>query len=82
VFNCCRGYDIACDVLSGLVYLHNHRVVHLDLKSSNILLKDPPGQHPAKYTAKIGDVGLSRIIPVSNEYLSSGSTAAALEGFL
>jgi len=33
------GLQIAMDVASGLSYLHSRRVIHLDLKSSNILLR-------------------------------------------
>jgi serine/threonine protein kinase len=32
------GKKVALDVARGLVFLHSHRIVHLDLKSSNILL--------------------------------------------
>ena len=48
---CCRGKQIALDVARGLAYLHTHaHVLHLDLKSQNILLaKDG--------TAKIADAG-------------------------
>ena len=33
-----RGRKIAGDIAKGLVYLHSRRIVHLDVKSSNILL--------------------------------------------
>ena len=42
------------DVARGLHFLHNHSVVHFDLKSHNILLS-------REGTAKITDVGLARI---------------------
>lgn len=49
-----RGGQIAMDVARGLHFLHSNRVVHLDLKSPNILL--------TRYgVAKIGDVGMARI---------------------
>ncbi|KAK7495292.1 hypothetical protein BaRGS_00013474, partial [Batillaria attramentaria] len=49
-------YQIARDVSSGMVYLHNHRppVLHLDLKSMNVLLT-------ATHRAKIGDFGFSKL---------------------
>lgn len=51
----CRGRKIALDVARGLVHLHSREIVHMDLKSPNILLgKD--------MTAKIADVGLARSI--------------------
>ena len=88
------GIYIAMDVAAGLRYLHEKmRVIHLDLKSSNILLRDmqrfksssdsadslsktdssgsKARQYTGVYQAKISDVGLSKILPVSREYLSS-----------
>ena len=46
---------MAVDVLRGLHFLHAKRIVHLDLKSPNILLTRH-GQ------AKLADVGLSKAI--------------------
>ena len=46
---------IALDVIHGLEYLHGQNIAHLDLKSPNILI-DRDG------TAKIADVGLSRLV--------------------
>ncbi len=57
----CRGRKICLDVARGLVHLHQRNIVHMDLKSPNILLgKD--------LTAKIADVGLARSI--TGSYLS------------
>ncbi|KFM25468.1 putative serine/threonine-protein kinase [Auxenochlorella protothecoides] len=61
-----RGWRLAMDIASGLAYLSTRRIVHNDLKSSNILL-DWEGR------AKISDVGLARIIPDSRSYLPSRS---------
>ena len=49
-----RGASIALDIAKGIYYLHSHNIMHLDLKSPNILLA-------ADYSAKLADVGLSRI---------------------
>ena len=46
--------QIAVQIASGLSYLHDHKIVHLDLKSPNIIMVH--GQ------AKIADLGLSRVI--------------------
>jgi serine/threonine protein kinase len=46
--------QIAVQIASGLSYLHDHKTVHLDLKSPNIIMVH--GQ------AKIADLGLSRVI--------------------
>ena len=46
---------VALDVARGLAYLHSRAIVHLDVKSPNVLLaKD--------FTAKIADVGLARVL--------------------
>jgi len=86
------GIYIAIDVAAGLRYLHEKmRVIHMDLKSSNILLRDMQrfksssdstasnteassagaSKYTGSYQAKISDVGLSKILPMSHEYLQS-----------
>eukprot|EP00884_Botryococcus_braunii_P016058 jgi/Botrbrau1/3135/Bobra.0070s0107.2 len=53
---------IALDIARGLHFLHSRKIVHFDLKSANILLA-------RDWTAKLADVGLSKIL--KNEYLST-----------
>lgn len=43
-------------MLSGLQHLHNHGVVHRDLKSSNIFLSE------SRRRIRIGDFGISRVL--------------------
>eukprot|EP00884_Botryococcus_braunii_P017069 jgi/Botrbrau1/4045/Bobra.152_3s0006.1 len=50
-----RGRKIALDVAMGLAFLHSHNIVHLDIKSNNVLLA-------RNLTAKISDVGLARVL--------------------
>ncbi|KAI7845368.1 hypothetical protein COHA_001075 [Chlorella ohadii] len=57
-----RGRRVLFDVAKGLYYLHQRRIVHLDLKSANILLS----RHG---TAKICDIGMARVLG-NKEYLS------------
>lgn len=59
----CRGQRIALDIAVGLRYLHDHDIVHLDLKSPNVLLNGN-GQ------AKLSDVGLARML-VTRTHLST-----------
>jgi hypothetical protein len=54
-------FKIAAEIATGLLFLHNAKpepLVHRDLKPANILLD-------RNYTCKIGDVGLSRLVPPS-----------------
>ncbi|KAI7835611.1 hypothetical protein COHA_010488, partial [Chlorella ohadii] len=48
-----RGRRAVLDIATGLAYLHDCRVLHLDLKPHNVLLS-------REGVAKIGDVGFSR----------------------
>ncbi|KAK9807274.1 hypothetical protein WJX73_006439 [Symbiochloris irregularis] len=50
-----RGKSIALQVARGLYYLHSNGIVHLDIKSPNILLTET-------WKAKIADVGLARTL--------------------
>nr|WIL59821.1 nodulation protein [Melilotus officinalis] len=60
-------YQIILGVARGLQYLHEDshlRIVHRDIKASNILLDD-------KFLPKIGDFGLARFFPEDQAYLST-----------
>ncbi|KAL4424194.1 hypothetical protein ABPG75_001495 [Micractinium tetrahymenae] len=56
-----RGKKIALDVARALVYLHSRRIIHLDIKSANVLLTRDG-------TAKVGDVGMAKIM--AGDYVS------------
>lgn len=60
-----KGGRVALDVAKGLVFLHEQKVVHNDIKSKNILLTKDAA------VAKIGDVGTSRILETTACSLSA-----------
>ncbi|KZP28520.1 kinase-like protein [Athelia psychrophila] len=63
----CDKMALIRQIAAGLSYLHQHDVVHGDIKTSNILVND-------QHEASISDFGLSRIL----EY--SGFTTKAVGG--
>lgn len=44
-------------VTSGLAFLHNHNIVHCDLKAANVFIGD---DGEGKYKVKLGDFGMAR----------------------
>ncbi|KAK1417101.1 hypothetical protein QVD17_26223 [Tagetes erecta] len=60
-------FQIILGIARGLQYLHEDshiRIVHRDIKASNILLDD-------KFQPRIGDFGLARFFPEDEAYLST-----------
>ncbi|CAF1657089.1 unnamed protein product [Rotaria magnacalcarata] len=50
---------IACNIATGMRKIHDHSLIHRDLRPDNILVTD-------NYLTKIGDMGLARVL---DEYL-------------
>lgn len=70
-------YRIAREVASTLLYLHNSKprpIVHRDLKPANILLD-------RNFVSKIGDVGLSTLLPPSGSMSTMGKETAPMGTF-
>ncbi|XP_058113250.1 putative serine/threonine-protein kinase [Magnolia sinica] len=60
-------FQIILGIARGLQYLHEDshiRIIHRDIKASNILLDD-------KFQPRIGDFGLARFFPEDQAYLST-----------
>ena len=51
--------QLAMDAAAGMEFLHSKRIIHRDLKSSNVLVQQ---DESGTYTAKIADFGLSRML--------------------
>eukprot|EP00884_Botryococcus_braunii_P004379 jgi/Botrbrau1/13942/Bobra.0193s0008.2 len=65
--------ELALDIARGLAYLHSQRVMHLDLKSGNVLLTSGG-------KAKIADVGMARLMAESQTHGSNlGCTTMLLD---
>ncbi|KAK9059710.1 hypothetical protein SSX86_020414 [Deinandra increscens subsp. villosa] len=71
---------ICVGMASGLAYIHTPaqtklRIVHRDIKSSNILLDD-------NWNAKISDFGLSKYAPANNQFTFMISNPAGTLGYI
>uniref|UniRef100_A0A0D3HC56 Protein kinase domain-containing protein n=1 Tax=Oryza barthii TaxID=65489 RepID=A0A0D3HC56_9ORYZ len=63
-----RWCKIICSVASALEYLHrlsNSRILHRDVKASNVMLDE----EYTKYSARLDDFGLARVIQLSTRSL-------------
>lgn len=75
-----KRIKICLDVARGLNYLHDlkgtqQRVIHRDIKSSNILLDE-------NWNAKISDLGLSKIGPANHQHTVVVSNVVGTLGYL
>ena len=49
----CRGQHVALDFVRGVVHMHSRHIIHLDLKSANLLLARDGTAKIAEYTPSL-----------------------------
>ncbi len=54
-----RKLDMACNIASGMRKLHARHMIHRDIRPDNILVNE-------NYIAKIGDMGIARVMDENN----------------
>lgn len=54
-----RKLDMACHIASGMRKLHARHMIHRDIRPDNILVNE-------NYIAKIGDMGIARVMEANN----------------
>lgn len=58
-----KRLKIACDIAAGMTRIHERGFIHRDIRPDNILLA-------TDYTAKIGDMGISKFIPSNSSKMN------------
>jgi hypothetical protein len=80
-FNLHVAIDIMLQIAEGMKYLHEQRIAHRDLKSSNILVNPVESSEMAKagyLHVKLADFGLSKIRATSANFSSQLSVGKSL----
>ncbi|CAF1046099.1 unnamed protein product [Didymodactylos carnosus] len=60
-----RKLDMACNIASGMRKIHEHNMIHRDIRPDNILVNN-------KFIAKIGDMGIARTVDQNNQHTQIG----------
>ena len=74
-----RKGPILLDVAEGLIYLHNHSIIHRDLSPNNIMLVKAAGEMT---TAKIGDLGVAKAINPNSKSMQNMGKLTKIPGTL
>ncbi|PNW86473.1 hypothetical protein CHLRE_02g087850v5 [Chlamydomonas reinhardtii] len=61
---------MALGIARALAHLHSKRIIHGDLTPNNVMLKQDSSE-PSGYTIKVGDFGLSVMLPHNQSHLSN-----------
>ncbi|KAG2442225.1 hypothetical protein HYH02_009709 [Chlamydomonas schloesseri] len=70
VVNLAAVVPLALGIARALAHLHSKRIVHGDLNPNNVLLKRDAAE-PSGYAVKVGDFGLSLMLPSDRTHLSN-----------
>ena len=68
--------DIVHEIADGLAYIHAQNVIHRDLKPDNVFLQ--PNDATGSFCVKIGDFGLSRVVPAGTKHIKTGGDGTKL----
>eukprot|EP00118_Oscarella_pearsei_P008027 m.40396 g.40396 ORF g.40396 m.40396 type:complete len:663 (+) comp32964_c0_seq1:147-2135(+) len=78
--------DMSCQIAMGMSHLHGNSpsVIHLDLKSSNVLIKEIAGETKRPFICKICDFGMAKMSEVSSvtEDRSDGSSPGGTVAYI
>ncbi|CAF1059439.1 unnamed protein product [Didymodactylos carnosus] len=70
-----RKLDMACNIASGMRKIHEHNMIHRDIRPDNILVNN-------NFIAKIGDMGIARTVDENNRHTQIGCQSQIRRSFL
>ncbi|KAJ9533239.1 hypothetical protein QJQ45_018342 [Haematococcus lacustris] len=64
-WDCWASLETLKEIVSALIFLHEHKILHGDLKAANVLLASDDSDRRG-WIAKVADFGLARVLKDSN----------------